>query len=260
MTPNPPPPPPPGSAPTGPAQNKMSPLAKVAIGCGIVAILGVIVVGIAISVGVHWFKKKVGDNPTLAVAEAVVRANPDLEVVSSDSEAGTLTIKNTKTGEVVTMNAKDLEKEGKVTFTTKDGTTTFDASQDGKDGGSVKITNEKGEQATFTAGQGAPQNLPSWLPIYAGADVQGSYDATTAEGRNAMFTVTTTDPVDKVAEFYESQLKSSGLKVEKTSYEAGGQKTVTLTSTEDGGKRFASVAVSTSDGKTQALVNFNEKK
>lgn len=258
MTPN-PPPPPPAPAPMAPAPNKMSPLAKVAIGCGIVAVIGALVVGAAVSFGVHWFKKKVGDNPTLAVAEAIVRANPELEVVDSDSKEGTLTIKNTKTGEVVTMNAKDVE-DGKITFTTKEGTTTFDADQNGKDGGTVKMTNEKGEQATFTTGQGAPQNLPSWVPTYSGGDVQGSYDATTAEGRSAMFTVTTTDSVDQVAGFYQSQLEGSGFKVEKTSFETSGQKTISLAATGSDEKRSATVIVSTSEGKTQAVVNFNEKK
>lgn len=259
MTPNPPPPPAPAPVPpTPPAPNKMSPLAKVAIGCGVVAVICALVVGVAVSVGVHWFKKKVGDNPTLAVAEAVVRANPELEVVDSDSKAGTLTIKNTKTGEVVTMNAKDVEN-GKITFTTKDGTTTFDGSQSGE-GGSVKVTNDKGEQTTFTAGQGAPQNLPSWVPTYSGGDVQGAYDATTNEGRSAMFTVSTADPVDRVAEFYESQLKGSGLTVQKNTMEANGQKTVILAATSPDDKRTATVTVSTNEGKTQALVNFNEKK
>jgi hypothetical protein len=236
----------------------MSPMAKVAIGCGIFAVICALVVGAAVSFGVHWFKKKVGDNPTLAVAEAVVRANPELEVVDSDSKAGTLTIKNTKTGEIVTMNAKDVEN-GKITFTTKDGTTTFDGSKNGE-GGTVKVTNEKGEQATFTAGQGAPQNLPSWVPTYSGGEVQGVMDASTTEGRSATFTVTTTDSVDEVANFYESQLKGSGFKVEKTSFEANGQKTINLAATGNDEKRSATVIVSTSDGKTQALVNFNEKK
>jgi hypothetical protein len=258
MTPN-PPPPPPGSAPTGPAPNKMSPMAKVAIGCGIFAVICALVVGAAVSFGVHWFKKKVGDNPTLAVAEAMVRANPELEVVESDSKEGTLTIKNIKTGEVVTMNAKDIE-DGKITFTTKEGTTTFDGSKNGEEGGTVKITNEKGEQATFMAGQGAPQNLPSWMPTYSGGDVQGSYDASTAEGRSAAFTVATTDPVDKVAEFYESQLKGNGLNVQKNTMEANGQKTIILTATSSDDKRTAMVSVSTSEGKTLTSVNFNEKK
>jgi hypothetical protein len=256
MTPNPPPPPAP-PAPTAPGQKKMSTMAKVAIGCGIVAVIGALLFAVALSVGVHWFKKKVGDNPTLAAAELMVRANPELEVLESDSEKGTLTIKNTKTGEVVTMNAKDIE-DGKITFSTKEGTTTIDGSQTGE-GGSVKVTNEKGEQATFSAGQGAPKNVPSWVPTYSGGTIEGSYDATTTEGRSAMFTVTTADPIDQVAEFYESQLKGGGLKVEKNSYEANGQKTVILAGTSEDDKRTATVTVSTNEGKTQALVNFNEK-
>jgi len=234
-------------------------MAKVAIGCGILAVLGALVIGAAVSFGVHMFKKKVGDNPTLAVAEAIVRANPDMEVVDSDSKAGTLTIKDTKTGEVVTMNAKDIE-EGKITFTNKEGTTTFDASQNGEGGGTVKMTNEKGEEATFSAGQGAPQNIPSWVPTYSGGEVQSAYDANTAEGRSAMFTVTTGDSVDQVAEFYESQLKGNGLNVQKNSMEANAEKTIILAGTSADDKRTATVTISKSDGKTQALVNFNEKK
>jgi hypothetical protein len=237
----------------------MSPLAKVGIGCLVVAVLGAIAIGVMFSVGVHFLKKKVGDNPALAAAELIVRANPELEVVDSDSKAGTLTIRNTKTGEVVTMNAKDIE-EGKISFKTKEGTTVFDASKNGEEGGSIKVTNEKGEQATFTAGEGAPKNLPSWVPIYSGGTVAGSYDATTAQGRSAAFTVTTADSLDQVVEFYESQLKATGLTVQKSSFEGNGQKTVMLVGTTSDDKRNANVSISTSEGKTQALVNFNEKK
>lgn len=252
MTPNPPPPP----VPPAPGQNKMSTMAKVAIGCGIVAVLGAIVIGALVATGVSFLKKK-AENPALAAAELMVRANPELEVVDTDSKEGTLTIKNTKTGEVVTMNAKDIE-DGKVTFTTKEGTTTIDGSQSGE-GGSIKVTNEKGEQATFTAGQGAPKNVPSWVPSYSGGTVEGSYDATTAEGRSAMFTVTTEDAIDQVVELYESQLKAGGLTVQKNSYEANGQKTVILAGTSEDDKRSATITVSMNEGKTQALVNFNEK-
>jgi hypothetical protein len=253
-----PPPPPAPPAPPAPGAKKMSPLAKVGIGCLIVAVLCAIAIGVLFSAGVHFLKKK-AENPTLAAAELMVRANPDLEVVDSDSKAGTLTIRNTKTGEVVTMNAKDIE-DGKITFTTKEGTTVFDASKNGENGGSVKVTNEKGEQATFSAGEGAPKDLPSWVPSYAGGTVAGSYDATTAEGRSAAFTVTTSDSVDKVVEFYESQLKAAGLTVQKNSFEGGGQKTVMLVGTGSDDKRTMTVSVSPAEGKTQAVVNFNEKK
>jgi len=78
--------------------------------------------------------------------------------------------------------------------------------------------------------------------------------------RSAGFTVTTADSLDQVVEFYESQLKAAGLTVQKSSFEGNGQKTVMLVGTTSDDKRNANVSISTSEGKTQALVNFNEKK
>jgi hypothetical protein len=238
-------------------KKKMSALGWIAIGCGAIAIIAMIAFGGLAFVTARFFKKA-ADNPALAAAEFAVRANPDYEVVETDRDEGTLTIKNTKTGEVVTMNAKDIQ-DGKLTFETKDGTTTIDGSS-ASEGGQLKVTNEKGEEAVFSAGAGAPKNLPSWLPVYAGAAVQGAYDATTAEGRNAMFTVVADDSVDQVADFYKSQLEGAGLKVERSSYETSGSKTIMLAGKTDDDKRTASVTISTGDGgKTQAIVNFVEK-
>jgi len=234
----------------------MGPLAWVGIGCGVILVIGVIAM-----FAIGFFAKrqldKFGDNPAMAAATLAVKLNPDLELVDSDAEKNTLTIKDKKTGKVVTLSAEDI-KEGKLTFTTKDGTTTLDGSSTG-DGGTLKVTNEKGEQAVLSAGAGAPKNLPSWVPVYGGAKVEGSYDATTAEGRNAMFTVTSGDSVDQVAEFYQSQLESAGLKVERSSYETAGNKTVILAGTTDGDKRMANIIVTTNEGQTLARVTFGEK-
>ncbi|HET9226603.1 MAG TPA: hypothetical protein VFR31_08035 [Thermoanaerobaculia bacterium] len=244
--------------PMEPGKKKISALGWVGIGCGAIVILGMIAfAGIAFMTG--RFIKKHADNPTLAAAEVAVRMNPDLEVVESDADAGTLTVKNTKTGEVVTMNAKDI-KEGKLTFTTKDGTATFDGSQNADGSGTLKVTTDKGEQVVYGATAGAPKNLPSWVPLYGNAKVEGSYDATTPEGRNAMFTVISSDSVDQVAEFYESQLEAAGLKVERSSYETEGKKAIMLVGKTDDDKRNVSVTVATSnEGQTQAMVNFGEK-
>jgi hypothetical protein len=124
----------------------------------------------------------------------------------------------------------------------------------------MKATDEKGQVTTFNAGTGSPQNLPSWLPVYSGGTVQGTYDTTNNEGRTAAFTVSTKDAPDKVIEFYETQLKGAGLKTEKTSYTANGQNGGTVSGKTDDGKRSASVIVSSSADGTQAVVSFNEKK
>lgn len=251
----------PMSPPPVPGQKKkMSTLGWIAIGCGAIAVLGILAMGAMVAAGGWFFKKqaaKFEENPAFAGAELMVKMNPDLEVVESDADEGTLTIKNTKTGEVVTMNAKDIE-EGKLTFTTKEGTTTFDGSSAGE-GGTLTVTTDKGEQAVFGATAGAPTNLPSWMPIYEGGKVEGSYDATTAEGRNAMFTVTSGDSVDQVAQFYQSQLEGAGLKVERSSYEATGKKAIILVGKTDDDKRSVQVTVAANDSQTQAMVTFAEK-
>ena len=241
-------------------KKKISTLGWVGIGCGAVVLLGILAMGAMVAAGGWFLKKQVNkfeENPAVAAAELMIKANPDVELVESDVKEGTITFRDKKSGEVVTMNAEDIE-DGKLTITTKEGTASFDASST-EEGGVVKMTNEKGEEAVFSAGAGAPKNLPSWVPTYAGAKIEGSYDATTAEGRNAMFTVTSSDSADQVAEFYESRLKAAGLTVERSSYESAGQKTIMLVGKTEDDKRTVNVTVSTGEGQTQAMVNFGEK-
>jgi hypothetical protein len=124
----------------------------------------------------------------------------------------------------------------------------------------VQSTDEKGQVSTFNAGAGTPQNLPSWLPAYPGGAVQGTLDTTNAEGRSATFTVTTKDDSNKVLDYYEAQLRNSGLKPEKTTFNSNGQTGGTVSGKSEDGKREVSVIVSTSTEGTQALVSFQDKK
>lgn len=257
-----PPPPPPGFPPQSapPLRKGLSPLAWIGIGCGALAVLAAIGFTVMIVAG-GWFLKKQADklekNPTLTVAEWYVRANPDYEIVSTDEDSGTITIKEIKTGEEMTVNAKDL-KEGKLSVKTKDGTAVFDASA--KDA-MIKVTDEKGSQvATLQAGGAAPQNLPSWLPVYPGGTVQGTFDTKGTDGRSASFTVATPDAGDKVLSFYESRLKEAGLKVDSTITGTSGEgQGGILTASSENPRRQVSVLVGSSDGQTTATLTFEEK-
>jgi hypothetical protein len=249
------PPPPPG-APV-PAKKGMGPLGWIAIGCGAIVLIGILVFG----AGAYMFKKKVVDpfkaNPTMAAAELIVGVTPDLERVSSDPEKGTITVKNTKTGEILTVDASETKESGKITFKTDEGTTVVDASQAGDSGG-IKVTGADGQQVTF--GGQAPKDLPSWVPIYPGADVQAAMDATNPEGRSASFTVTTDDSIDEVMSFYESKLGEAGLKVSKNAMESNGERSGLVTGTSEDDLRTVNATISQQDGKTQALVFFTSKK
>ncbi|HVF59224.1 MAG TPA: hypothetical protein VNJ70_05365 [Thermoanaerobaculia bacterium] len=223
------PPPPPVQPP------KRSPMFWVAIGCGVIILLGFLALAGMCAAGGMWFKRqasKFEQNPAVAAAELAVRANPELELVESDTEKGTITYRHKETGEVVTVNAAEFEG-GKWTVETKEGTATF--------------------------GGNAPQNLPAWVPVYPGGSVTGNFDTTSGEGRSVAFTMTTPDSVAAVLEFYESQLQGAGLTVQKTTFDQAGTSGGTVGGTSQDEKRSASVMVSTADGQTSAVVSFTEK-
>lgn len=248
------PPPPPGT----PAPKKgMGPLGWIAIGCGAIAL----VVVLLFAVGGYIFKKKVVDpaleNPTMAAAETLVRLNPDLELISSDPAKNTLTVKNKKTGEVVTINAESIQEDGKITFETAEGKTEIDTSG-ADESGSIKVSGPDGAEVTW--GGEAPKDLPDWVPVYSGATVQGAMDATDAEGRSASFSLTTDDSVDDVISFYETELNGAGLKVTKNLMESDGQRSGLLSGTSEDEKRSVTVIIGQQEGKTQATVSFQDKK
>src|SRR6202035_205449 len=207
----------PQGVPPAPPKKGMSPLAWVGIGCVVILIIGFVAFA-----GLGFLAKRKFDqfskNPGKTAAEFIVKANPDLELVSSDDQ--TITVKDKKTGEVATMNFADI-KNGKFKFSSNKGSATFDPTA--KDGGMLKVTDEKGNESTFTGGAGAPKNLPSWIPTYPSGTTQGSFDASTAEGHTGAFVVTTQDSVDQVINFYEAQLKAAVLTVEKNSLSTNGK-------------------------------------
>lgn len=249
------PPPPPGA----PMPRKgMSPLAWIGIGCGAILLLGVLAVG----VGGYIFKKKVVDpvaeNPTMAAAEMIVRMNPELELVSSDREKGTLTVRNKKDGEVVTLNASDIEN-GNFTIETDEGKTVIDTSgaQEGGDG-TIKVSGADGQELTFGGGD-APKNLPDWVPVYPGATAQGAFDATSNGERSAQFTLLSDDSIEEIMAFYEEKFNGAGLKVTKSTAEADGQRTGMLSGSSEDDKRTVLVVVGPAEGKTQATTTFTVK-
>lgn len=248
-----PPPPPPTGVPA--PRKGMGPLGWIAIGCGAIALIGII----AFAVGGYLFKTKVVDplaeNPGMVAAELAIRANSDLELISSDREKGTMTIKNKQTGETVTVNASDIEN-GNITFETKEGKTVIDTSGSEESGG-IKMTGPEGAEVTW--GGDAPKDLPAWVPVYPGSTVQGAMDATTAEGRTASFSIATDDGVDEVIEFYESKLGENGLKVTKNLVEANGERSGILSGVSEDDKRTVTVMIGQQEGKTQASVNFAAK-
>lgn len=104
--------PPSPESPVPPAKKGLPVIAWVGIGCGGLVVLGVIVLVI---LGVV-FGRLFGDvaaemekNPAKATVMIMAKMDSDIEIVSSDDVAKTVTVKQKSTGETVTLSMEDIE-------------------------------------------------------------------------------------------------------------------------------------------------------
>ena len=122
----------------------MSTVVKVLLGCGVLLLLGVgscfVVSGYFLKEGVNRFSefaKEMESNPDSAAVKAAalaLRLNPEVEVLSSDPAAGTITVREKKTGKKVTFNLEDI-KAGKFSIDADGEKTHVDLDASGENGG-----------------------------------------------------------------------------------------------------------------------------
>ena len=218
-------------------------------GCGGLVVLALI----AFVVFYLWVKKKVGNlqrNPAVAAAELIVRANPDLEVVSTDYENGTLTLRNRKTGETLTMDANDV-KQGRLSFKDGKGSEIRFKGPEGNQG----VVQVQGPNGQTTFGAGTQVQTPDWLRTYPGAPVEGVMSATGKEGTSGTVVQRTADAPAQVIEAFEKALKEGGFEVNTLRNPQGG----IVIGEQKAMKRHVMVTVGTSQGQTSATVTFREQ-
>ena len=191
----------------------------------------------------------------MATAKLIVAANPDLDMVAVDEDTGTMTIRNTKTGEEVTLSFEDI-KEGKITFETEEGKVSMQA-QGGEEGGSLTITGEEGS-AVFGTGAAAGE-LPDWIPAYPGAITENVSTMTVGAERGGTYLLKTTDSPDQVMEFFKRTLEAAGFTVETVSMSVGGGPSGMVSGRSADDKRSYSVTLSVESGVTQGFVMYGEK-
>jgi hypothetical protein len=246
------PPPAPGPAPV----KKTSPLVWILI--AVIGLFGLF--GIAVVAGGYFVAHKLhqaADNPGLAAAKLIAAANPDVEMLSSDDTRGTITLKDKKTGKIVTLNFEDIKK-GKLTMQEEgQEAVSIQASGDGshatmeaksKDGGTVKF------------GAGATK-LPAWIPTYPGSSPQANFGMQGAgeDAGNIMFT--TKDPIEKVSKFYEDGLKNAGLTTNSNVMQQNGKTAMATLAGEDADKkRTAAVNIVPGDDGVTVTITYSHKK
>ena len=185
-------------APAAPPEAKkgLSPLAWVLIILGVVFVLmmgACVACGLVVTQAARELASDFEANPAKAMAELAVRANPDIELVESDDDAGTMTVRNTETGEELTLNFEDIT-EGRFSITTDEGGVSFDTDADG---GGITATGVDGSVSRIGALGG--EDLPEWLDPYpAGTIAPGGFRGVTADGVAGAFQMSTDDACSEV--------------------------------------------------------------
>lgn len=252
------PPAPPQPAPQ--AEKKgLSPLAWIGIGCLVLLLLAALTTATCS----YFVGKKVKDvagdldfeeNPVRASAEMMVRLNPELELVEVDDEEGKMTIRNKRTDEVVTLSFGDIA-EGRWGWETEEGEVTFDIQQ-GEEGGIVTVTTDEGETTYGSASSG--REPPEWLPRYPAATNESLGFTTESDAEVAgIWTMETADAIDRVADFYQSQLEDNGFVVEVQTASGPMGSLAIITAEDDAKGRSLNLTVSSDGEKTTASLQYS---
>ncbi len=192
-------------------------------------------------------------NPGLATAKMTVAMNPDAEIVSSDDNAGTIVVRDKKTGKVVTMKF-DPQKKAMVITDENGDTTSLTTTGEGQNA-SMEM---KGPEGTMKMGNGSDK-APDWVPVYPGSSPQNTFSATTAGEQTGTYTFVTKDAADKVISFYGDSLKSAGFAVSNMTSNSDGKVGGMVSGEDKADKRAVVVSLGTEDDGTHVNVTFNIK-
>ena len=240
-----------------PPRKGLHPLAWVGIGCGVVLVIVVaalVVGGFFLARTVKDVAQDFEDNPGLAAARFVVKATPELEEVDVDEAAGTMTVRNTKTGEVITVNFEDI-KNGRFSWTVDGEEVTVDVSE--AEGGTVKIESSKGEGFALSTGAAVSEDIPDWVPVYPGAEAASRSMMTSDEGVTGSFQIETGDAVSDVIAFYRDRLKEAGFEITVNTFSGEGSEGGMVQATLEAGQRSVMVMINREAGPTQASVTYS---
>ncbi|MEO2196091.1 MAG: hypothetical protein ABGY72_08360, partial [bacterium] len=276
---------PPGPPGSGPAKKGLPTWAWVAIGCGGIMLLGLIAL---VVLGVFIFSwgrgaledatgerslsdivESLEDNPARTIAETAIRMNSELELISTDDDAGTITFRSSETGEEATLNFQDIA-EGRFAMTTPDGDFSVDAAAAAGSAAAAAVdavgaVGNAGGGVTFSGPDGQVRlganisldELPDWVPVYPGSsDAQVPYMTSTDEGASGMLSGTTADSVQQVVDHYRDVFDDNGFTIaNESTTQSGTTELASITATSDDGTVNAAATRQAGED-TQIVVMF----
>jgi hypothetical protein len=252
------------SEPTAPppqpsAQKKgLGPVAWILIGCLgllLLAALGFGACTFFVGKKVKTMAEDFSENPARAAAEMAVKLNPELELVETDESAETITFRNKKTGEELTMDWSEI-REGNFSLRSNEGEFKIDATGDGE-GAVISMTGEDGESTQIFGGS-ASADVPEWVPLPDGAGAAQSAYSTNSGGKvSGTFIFQTEESVAEVLAFYVEALEEAGYETSQSNYSGGGRSGGGVNGTHRDTGRTVGVGVGETDDGTQVTVSYS---
>ena len=235
----------------------LSPLVWVGIGCGGIVVMGVIVM-VILSVFAFNKVKEVGEdmkkNPALTTAKVIDALNPEIEIVGNDEENQTVTFRNVKTGEEVTLDLEGI-KEGRFGWTTDEGSVKFDANDSD---GQMRVTDSQGNQSLA---YGTNIKITDWVPVYAKGKSQGVASYNTDEGVGGNYMLETEDAAQTVVDWYKKTLEDDGYDITSSSQTTTGEGSMNMMEAKKGNRTFSFVVNHDNNtGKTKGTMYYMERK
>jgi hypothetical protein len=252
-----------GSPPPLPnSKKRSSALAWAGLGCAGILLIAFVILIVAVLFFSHkavQYARKMEENPVRTAAELFIKANPDLELVSADDQAGTMTIRVKETGQTTIVSYADIA-QGKFSLTSEDGE--FRVETDRTGGGSAKVTVTASDgSVSYLSGPEAAAKVPDWViaAAYPGAPQPEATFAVEAPGkRSGSLGTTAKDGLPQVTQYYREFLKREGYEVNETSTTAdAGMMTFLSARKQAEGKKLVVVCTESPEG-TQIFLSFDE--
>ncbi len=247
--------------PLPPSQKGWSALAWIGLGCAGLLISTFVILIIAVLFFSHKameYARKVEKNPARAAAELFVKVNPDVELVSVDDEAGTMTIRIKETGKTATVTYADIA-QGKFSVVGEEGEFRVDANQTD---GSANVTVKRTDGAvSYVSGSEAASKTPAWVLTAAYPGAAPPQAAFAVEARGALsgsLGTATKDDLQKVAQYYRGLLQREGYQVTENAPASEASKMIYLSGRKEAeGQTLVIVCSETAEG-TQIFLSFDE--
>jgi len=200
----------------------------------LLAVAGIVFLGIAgVAFTAYYFVK----NPGVAMAKIITAANPDAEVISTDSGNQSVRIRDRKTGQEFTLSYDDIKK-GRF---------------------KIRARGENGELGEVEIGGGTGK-VPGWVPMYPGAKAQANITANGTDGNDAgeggVVSMTASDSPAQVFTFYENKCKDAGMTLNVTQMsDSGGM----IVATDEANQRTLHVAIGGAN-ETSVTLTYGRKR